>query len=254
MPESFAGTARKNGPHMKKVAVITGACRGLGRRLAGFLAKPAYGLVITARGERELEAAEGGLRSYGSQVVAIAGDVTDPRHRAKVLRAAEELGRIDVLVNNASDLGESPLPPLAKAKRADLVHVFDVNVFAPLALVQEALPLLVRSHGLVVNVTSDAAVGGYPGWGVYGASKAALDLMSKTLAAELKEKGVGVVSVDPGDMRTKMHQDAFPGQDISDRPVPDVTLPFWAWLLSQSPMAASGGRYQAQAAIWEVPA
>jgi len=127
-------------------------------------------------------------------------------------------------------------------------------VLAPLALVREALPLLARSRGLVVDITSDAAVGGYPGWGVYGASKAALDLVTKTLAAELKEKGVGVVSVDPGDMRTRMHQDAFPGQDISDRPLPDVTLPFWAWLLSQDPIAVSGGRYRAQAAVWEVPA
>ena len=154
--------------------------------------------------------------------------------------------------SNAFD--ETIPPPLARAKREDVVHVLDVNLLAPLELVQEALPLLRRSHGLVVNITSDAATGGYPGWGVYGASKAALDLVSKTLAAELKDEGVGVVSVDPGDMRTKMHQDAFPGQDISDRPLPEVTLPFWAWLLSQSPLEVSGGRYQAQAAVWEVPA
>ena len=132
--------------------------------------------------------------------------------------------------------------------------MFDVNVLAPLALVREALTLLVQAHGLVVNITSDAALGGYPSWGVYGASKAALDLISKTLATELKEQGIAVVSVDPGDIRTKMHQDAYLGQDISDRPLPDVTLPFWAWLLSQDPMAVSGGRYQAQAAIWEVSA
>jgi NAD(P)-dependent dehydrogenase (short-subunit alcohol dehydrogenase family) len=128
-----------------------------------------------------------------------------------------------------------------------------VNTLAPLALVREALPLLARSQGLVVNISSDAALGGYPGWGVYGASKAALDLVSKTLAAENRERGVAVVSVDPGDMRTKMHQDAYPGQDISDRPSPDVTLPFWAWLLSQPPMKVSGMRYQAQASVWEVP-
>ena len=129
-----------------------------------------------------------------------------------------------------------------------------MNVLAPLALIQEALPLLERAHGLVVNITSDAAIGGYPGWGVYGASKAALDLVSKTLAAELRDEGVAVVSVDPGDMRTTMHQDAYPGQDISDRPLPDVTVPFWAWLLSQPPKAVSGGRFQAQASLWEVPA
>jgi NAD(P)-dependent dehydrogenase (short-subunit alcohol dehydrogenase family) len=143
--------------------------------------------------------------------------------------------------------------PLNELPLAALRHVFDVNVAAPLALVQAALPLLVNSRGLVVNVSSDAAVGGYPGWGAYGASKAALDLFSKTLAEELRAKGVAVVSVDPGDMRTKMHQDAYPGQDISDRPLPEVTLPFWAWLLGQEPLRASGARYQAQAAVWEVP-
>ena len=237
----------------EKVALITGASRGLGRVLAAFLAGQGYALVLTSRGKVELAGAIDEVRENGSQIVSIPGDVSDPDHRARLLRAAEDLGRIDVLVNNASDLGESPLPPLARAKREDLLRVYDVNTLAPLALIQEALPLLVRSHGLVVNMTSDAAVGGYPGWGVYGSSKAALDLISKTLATELKEKGVGVVSVDPGDMRTKMHQDAFPGQDISDRPLPQVTLPFWAWLLSQPPMTVSGGRYQAQAAVWEVP-
>ncbi len=184
----------------------------------------------------------------------MAGDVSDAPHRHRLMRAAEDWGRIDLLVNNASELGASPLPPLAETSRQNLLRVFDVNVLAPLALVQEALPLLERAHGLVVNITSDAAVGGYPGWGVYGASKAALDLITKTLAAELKDRNVGVVSVDPGDMRTKMHQDAYPGQDISDRPLPEVTLPFWAWLLSQDPMKVTGARFQAQAPVWEVPA
>ena len=237
----------------KKTAVITGGSRGLGRVLAAFLAKQGYSLVIGARGGAELASVADELRAYGSPLVSISGDVSDPEHRTRLLRAAAETGRLDVLVNNASDLGESPLPPLLEAKRDTFLRVFDVNVLAPLALVREALPLLVRSHGLVVNITSDAAIGGYPGWGVYGASKAALELISKTLAAELKEQGVGVVIVDPGDIRTKMHQDAYPGQDISDRPLPDVTLPFWAWLLSQDPLALSGGRYQAQASIWEVP-
>ena len=237
-----------------KVALITGASRGLGRVLAAFLAKQGFALVVTARSAAELSAAAEEIHGEGSTTVSIPGDVSDRSHRHRLIRAAEEVGRIDVLVNNASELGESPLPPLALAKRDDLLRVFDVNVLAPLALVQEALPLLIRAQGLVVNITSDAAVGGYPGWGVYGASKAGLDLISKTLAGELKDAGVGVVSVDPGDMRTKMHQDAYPGQDISDRPLPDVTLPFWAWLLSQSPMAVSGGRYQAQSAVWEVPA
>ena len=246
-------TARATSPPAK-VAVITGASRGLGRVLAEFLAKQGTALVIDARGEAELRAAADELQAFNPAVVAVRGDVRDARHRARVLKTAGEWGRIDLLVNNASDLGETPLPSLIEAGRERFLRVLDTNVLAPLALIREALPLLTRSHGLVVNVTSDAAVGGYPGWGVYGASKAALDLVTKTLAAELKERGVGVVSVDPGDMRTRMHQDAYPGQDISDRPLPDVTLPFWAWLLSQDPAKVSGGRYQAQAAVWEVPA
>jgi len=238
----------------QKLAVITGASRGLGRVLAGFLAKQGHVLIITARGEDGLRAASDELASMGSPVVSIPGDVSDGAHRRRVLEAAERWGRIDLLVNNASDLGDTPLPPLGKAARQTFRRVLEVNTIAPLALIQEALPLLIRSHGLVVNISSDAAVGGYRGWGVYGSSKAALDLVTKTIAAELREEGVAVVSVDPGDMRTKMQQDAYPGQDISDRPLPDVTLPFWAWLLSQEPMKVSGMRYQAQAPLWEVPA
>jgi NAD(P)-dependent dehydrogenase (short-subunit alcohol dehydrogenase family) len=132
--------------------------------------------------------------------------------------------------------------------------VFAVNVIAPVALTQLVLPLLKENEGLVINISSDAALGGYENWGGYGASKAALDLISKTQAGELREARVGVVSVDPGDMRTVMHQQAFPGEDISDRPTPDVTLPFWAWLLAQDHMDISGARFQAQAEQWRVPA
>jgi len=237
-----------------KVAVITGASRGLGRALAGFLSKQEYGLIVTSRGEKELIEAAKDFKSDGSDVIAIGGDVTDAHHRQRLLAAARELGRLDLLVNNASELGDSPLPPLVDASSDTFLRVLAVNTLAPVALVREALPLLERSKGLVINISSDAAIGGYPGWGMYGASKAALDLVTKTLAAELKDRGVAVVSVDPGDMRTKMHQDAYPGQDISDRPLPEATLPFWAWLLSQLPMAVSGARFQAQAAVWEVPA
>lgn len=236
-----------------KVALITGASRGLGRVLAGFLSQQGYSLIVTARGEADLSSAADGLRKNGHPVRSVGGDVTDASHRQRLLQAANEAGRIDVLVNNASDLGDTPIPHLVESSRENLLRVFDVNTVAPIALAREALPLLAASHGLVVNITSDAAVGGYPGWGVYGASKAALDLATKTLAAELRDRGVAVVAVDPGDMRTKMHQDAYPGQDISDRPLPDVTLPFWAWLLSQDPMAVSGARFQAQAPVWEVP-
>jgi len=241
-------------PAPQKVAVITGASHGLGRVVAGFVAKQGYSLITMARGEAHLSAAARSFAAAGVPVVSIPGDVSLAADRHRLVEAAKQSGRIDLLINNASDLGDSPLPALEKASRESFLRVFEVNTLAPLALVRDALPLLVRSHGLVVNISSDAAVGGYPGWGVYGASKAALDLVSKTLAAELRDRGVAVVSVDPGDMRTQMHQDAFPGQDISDRPLPDVTLPFWAWLLSQPPMKVSGMRYQAQAPVWEVPA
>jgi len=239
---------------VQKVALITGASRGLGRVLAGFVAKQGYALIVMARNEADLQAAAKEFAAPGVPVVSIPGDVSVPSDRLRMLAAVKRYGRIDLLVNNASDLGDTPLPPLENASRDTFLRVFDVNTLAPLALVREALPLLTRARGLVVNITSDAAVGGYPGWGVYGASKAALELVSKTLAAELKDRDVAVVSVDPGDMRTQMHQDAYLGQDISDRPLPDVTLPFWAWLLSQPPMKVSGMRYQAQAAVWEVAA
>src|SRR5688572_32420556 len=177
MPRSTTRTARP--PNPGKVALITGASRGLGKVLAAFLAGQGYGLVVTARGKAGLAGAVDEVRGNGSAIVSIPGDVSDAGHRARLLRAVEEWGRLDLLVNNASDLGGSPLPPLVRAKREDLLRVYEVNTLAPLALVQEALPLLLESRGLVVNITSDAAVGGYPGWGVYGASKAALDLMSK---------------------------------------------------------------------------
>src|SRR2546425_5861787 len=239
---------------VQKVALITGASRGLGRLLAGFLAKQGYAMTVRARSETGLQTAAKRSGAAGVPVVSIPGGVSEPSDRPRLLEAAKRYGRIDLLANNASGLGDTPLPPLENASRDTFLRVFDVNTLAPLALVREALPLLTRARGLVVNITSDAAVGGYPGWGVYGASKAALELVSKTLAAELKDRDVAVVSVDPGDMRTQMHQDAYPGQDISDRPLPDVTLPFWAWLLSQPPMKVSGMRYQAQAAVWEVAA
>ncbi len=187
-------------------------------------------------------------------VVAIVGDITDAEHRRRLAEAAESFGRLDLLVNNASGLGLSPLPPLAEYPLDAVEEVFRVNIVAPLGLVQTALPLLQKSRGLIVNISSDAAVGGYPGWGAYGASKAALDLISATLANELSDDGVAVVSVDPGDMRTRMHQDAFPGEDISDRPLPDVTLPFWAWLFGQPHALVSGQRFQAQSDRWEVAA
>jgi NAD(P)-dependent dehydrogenase (short-subunit alcohol dehydrogenase family) len=234
-----------------RVALITGASRGLGALLAEFLAAQGYDLVLTARSAEALEGSATALKRHRGTIALLPGDVTSPTHRSKLIQAARALGGLNVLINNASDLGLSPLPALADYPLDDMRKVFEVNVFAPLALIQETLPLLKARGGLVVNVSSDAAIGGYPGWGGYGASKAALDLLAKTLANELVDDKVSVVAVDPGDMRTDMHQAAYPGEDISDRPLPEVTLPFWAWLFGQEPMAVSGGRYQAQGEHWE---
>jgi len=236
---------------MAKVAVITGASRGLGEVLAQFLAGQGYALVLTARHAEALEKVAHSLASYNIPVKTVVGDVADAAHRRAVVDAAQSLGDLSVLVNNASDLGVSPLLPLAEYPLETLERVFKINVVAPLALTQAALPALKANGGLVINLSSDAAKGGYPGWGGYGLTKAALDLVSLTLANELRDAGVSVVSVDPGDMRTVMHQDAFPGEDITDRPLPDVTVPFWAWLFGQDRATVSGGRYAAQAESWE---
>ena len=240
---------------MGKVALITGASRGLGSVLARFLAQQRYDLILTARGAESLEVMAQSLEKYGGSVLALPGDVSDPSHRRRLVKAGTStFGRLDLLVNNASSLGPTPLPELIDYSLDSIQQVIAVNLLAPLGLVQEALPLLQKSGGLVVNISSDAAVRGYPGWGGYGASKAALDLVSLTLANELRDANVAVVSVDPGDMQTEMHQDAFPGEDISDRPLPIATLPFWAWLFGQPRMSVTGTRYQAQSDRWEVSA
>jgi NAD(P)-dependent dehydrogenase (short-subunit alcohol dehydrogenase family) len=163
----------------------------------------------------------------------VVGDITDADHRAELVRTAEQLGGLDLLVNNASTLGASPLPRLADFPVDQIGEVFRTNAGAPLALLQLALPLLRTSHGAIVNVTSDASVEAYEGWGMYGASKAALDQLSNVLAAE--EPDVRVWAFDPGDMRTQMHQDAFPGEDISDRPEPETILPALRHLLADRP-------------------
>jgi NAD(P)-dependent dehydrogenase (short-subunit alcohol dehydrogenase family) len=198
-------------------AIITGASRGLGLALARALAAEGYRLVIDARHARDLEAA---ARDLGADVTAVAGDVADPAHRAALVAAAGP--RIDVLVNNASVLGPSPQPALADYPLDVLERVYRVNVLAPLALTQLALPRI-PAGGTILNVTSDAAVEPYPGWGGYGSSKAALEQLSAVLAAERPE--LRIHAVDPGDMRTRMHQEAFPGEDISDRPEPEASVP-----------------------------
>jgi NAD(P)-dependent dehydrogenase (short-subunit alcohol dehydrogenase family) len=238
----------------KRVAIVTGASQGLGRVVATVLAKRGFNLVIGARTDAALDSAASGLLVHGTQVIPVPGDVTEPSVRQRLIQAAVGLGRLDVLVNNASALG--PIRPLMEFDVTQFARIADTNVAAPLALMQLASPMMSESRGLVVNVTSDAAVGAYPGWGPYGASKAALELISRTFGAELAEQGVSTVVVDPGDMRTQMHQDAFPGEDISDRPLPDVTAPFWHWLFEQKPEDVSGQRFSAQArdARWLQPA
>ena len=175
-----------------------------------------------------------------THVVAIPGDVTDPEHRAQLVAAVQGLGRLDLLVNNASTLGASPLPDLATIDLDVLRRIYDVNVVAPLALTQAAASGLLReSRGTILNVTSDAGVEAYPEWGGYGSSKAALEHLSAVLAVE--QPDIRVLVADPGDLRTEMHQDAFPGEDISDRPLPEAIVPALVALIESD---QAGGRYR----------
>ncbi len=220
---------------MTKTAIVTGASRGLGLELARALAERGWRLVIDARGAADLEAARAQLAS-ATDVVAIAGDVADPEHRARLVEAAGDT--LELLVNNASILGASPLPALGDYPLDVLERVFAVNAIAPLALAQLALARM--TGGAIVNVTSDAAVEAYEGWGGYGASKAALEQLSSVLGAERPD--LRVYAVDPGDMNTRMHQDAFPGEDISDRPPPRDSVP---GLLALVDGDLPSGRYRA---------
>ena len=221
------------------VAIVTGGSRGFGRAIATDLAKDGWNLVIDGRREAILVETAEELGALGAAVLPIAGDVTDPGHRAALVAAAADNGGLDLLVNNASTLGPSPLPTLVGFPLDALREIYEVNVVAPLALIQLAVPLLRRSHGTVVSVSSDAAVEAYEGWGGYGSSKAALDQVNRTLAAE--ETDLHVYQFDPGDMRTDMHQAAFPGEDISDRPEPETSVPPLRRLLESG---APSGRYR----------
>jgi NAD(P)-dependent dehydrogenase (short-subunit alcohol dehydrogenase family) len=214
-------------------ALITGASKGLGRALAAALAARGWRLVADAR-------TPGSLAADLPGAVVVAGDVTDPAHREDLAAAVGSLGRLDLLVNNASDLGPSPLPALAGYPVEALRRVYETDVFAPLALIQMLAPRLRAAGGIIVNVSSDAAVEAYEGWGGYGSAKAALDQLSAVLGAE--EPGLRVYAVDPGDMRTDMHQAAFPGEDITDRPEPKTVVPALLRLLDARPPS---GRYQA---------
>jgi NAD(P)-dependent dehydrogenase (short-subunit alcohol dehydrogenase family) len=227
------------------VAIVTGASRGLGRALALALAERGWQLVVDARGESALTQVAAQLEAVGAtSVVALAGSVSDPRHRDVVVEAARELGRLDLLVNNASMLGPSPQPPVAAYPVDVLSDVYAVNVVAPVALVQGAIELLRASRGVLINISSDAAVEPYEGWGGYGSSKAALDQATAILGAE--ESGVSVYAVDPGDMRTQLHQDAYPGEDISDRAEPETVVPALLRLIDERPPT---GRYRAEALL-----
>ena len=213
--------------------MITGASRGLGAAIAHALFERGWTLIVDARDADELEESTSDL---GDRVVALRGDVTDPAHREAMIHAAIAAGGLDLLVNNASMLGPSPQPRLESYPLDTLADVYEVNVFAPLALIQASLPLLRRAGGAIVNVTSDAAHEPYEGWGGYGSSKAALDQITNILAAE--EPDVAIYRFDPGDMNTRMHQEAFPGEDISDRPPPEESVPPLLSLIEKRP--ASG--------------
>jgi NAD(P)-dependent dehydrogenase (short-subunit alcohol dehydrogenase family) len=208
--------------------------------LAFDLARDGWDLVIDARDTQQLEKVRVAVAAQGGNVSALAGDVADPAHRAALVESAKSFGSLDLLVNNASSLGPSPLPTLERYPLGDLRTVLEVNVVSPLALIQLALPLLRQSHGVVVSLSSDAAVEAYEGWGGYGSSKAALDHLHRVLGAEVDN--VDFYSFDPGDMRTDMHQAAFPGEDISDRPEPETVVPALRSLLRAAPPS---GRYRA---------
>jgi NAD(P)-dependent dehydrogenase (short-subunit alcohol dehydrogenase family) len=238
------------------VALITGASRGLGLALAGALADRGWSLVIDARNPHPLADAARELTARAGSagtVTSIAGSVTDPGHRAELVEAAVRLGGPDLVVNNAGILGPSPLPGVADLSLAAYREILEVGTVAPLALTQLALPHLAERGGAIVNVTSDAAVEGYPGWGGYGSAKAALEQWSHILAAELAEAqhDVRLWWVDPGDLRTQMHQDAFPGEDISDRPLPDTVVPAFVRLVTERPPS---GRVRATTLLDEVAA
>jgi NAD(P)-dependent dehydrogenase (short-subunit alcohol dehydrogenase family) len=221
------------------VAIITGASRGLGRATARALAEKGWSLVLDARGAADLEEVVAELSGH-STVVGVPGDVASTLHRDELVRRAVELGDLTLLVNNASVLGPSPQPTLADYPLRTLEDVYRVNVLAPLALIQRALPALRATGGTIVNITSDAAVEGYEGWGGYGSSKAALEQLTTVLAAE--EPGLRVHRFDPGDMRTRMHQEAFPDEDISDRPEPEEqAVPALVHLIEHAPPS---GRYR----------
>jgi NAD(P)-dependent dehydrogenase (short-subunit alcohol dehydrogenase family) len=227
-----------------RVALITGASRGLGLEIARLYAQRGLRLVLTARDPTPLQRAADELAQV-TDVVALEGDVADRAHAMRLVAAGRDrFGRIDVLINNASELGPSPMPELERMPLDAFDSVLRVNVEAPLSLTQLVLPgMRARRSGLIVNVTSDAGVQAYPTWGGYGASKAALEHLSRVLAAELEGSGIRVFVVDPGDMDTAMHRAAEPGVDLSHLPGPDAVAPAFVQLLDRD---VPFGRFEAQ--------
>jgi NAD(P)-dependent dehydrogenase (short-subunit alcohol dehydrogenase family) len=222
-----------------RTALITGASRGLGYALASGLVERGWNLIIDARGGEALESAQTTLSKRG-RVIAIPGDVADETHRRELAKAAHKAGGLDAIVNNAGILGPSPQPHLLEYPLDVLEQVYRANVIAPLAVIQ-ALQTELKPGACIVNITSDAGVQAYPGWGGYGSSKAALEQLSAVLAAE--NPSLRVYWVDPGDMRTQMHQEAFPGEDISDRPLPETSVPGLVALIEGN---QPSGRYKAR--------
>jgi NAD(P)-dependent dehydrogenase (short-subunit alcohol dehydrogenase family) len=217
---------------IKSVALVTGGSAGLGRAIVTGLAEAGWNVITDARHEER-------LRDLPPAVTALSGDVTDAAHRDALAAEVALHGRLDLLVHNASTLGPSPLPRLEEVSVEDLQSVWRPNIGAPLVLTAQLLPRLVASGGILLSISSDAAVEHYPGWGLYGASKAALDHLTLQYAAE--NPGITGYAVDPGDMRTEMHQAAFPGEDISDRPLPGTVVPALLTLISSG---LPSGRYR----------
>lgn len=222
--------------HGTGTALITGGSAGLGRASALALAERGWEVIVTGRRVEPLDR----VAARGSTITAIPGDVTDPRHRERLAGMIAARGRLDLLVNNASALGPSPMPALTRFPEDELAQVYATNVLAPLALIGALIGQVRATDGIVINISSDAAVEAYAGWGGYGAAKAALDHATAVLAVE--EPDLAIYAFDPGDMRTAMHQAAFPGVDISDRPAPETVVPSLLRLLETRPPS---GRYRA---------